>query len=110
MLKDRDDAEIARAILAVGYGEAIVSPASAARMARFFVDRSAGVAIAFPRLTASECDVPRLPAAGTNNQAIARRLGLRPKTVRDSVSITLGQPQVADRARAIVRARQAGMG
>ncbi len=110
VLKDMDDDEIARAILAVGHGEAIFSPALAARMVTFFAARPAGAAAAFPELTESERGVLRLMAQGVNNGAIAQRLGLSPKTVRNYVSTILGKLQVADRAQAIVRARQAGWG
>ena len=110
VLKDMDDDEIARAILAVGHGEAIFSPALAARMVTFFAARPAGAAAAFPELTESERGVLRLMAQGVNNPAIAQRLGLSPKTVRNYVSSILGKLQVADRAQAIVRARQAGLG
>ncbi len=110
VLKDMDDDEIARAILAVGHGEAIFSPALATRMVTFFAARPAGPAGAFPELTESERGVLRLMAQGVHNQAIAQRLGLSPKTVRNYVSSILGKLQVTDRAQAIVRARQAGLG
>jgi DNA-binding NarL/FixJ family response regulator len=110
VLKDMDDEEIARAIPAVGHGEAIFSPALAARMMTFFAARPAASAAPFPELTESERGVLRLMAAGANNQAIAQRLGLSPKTVRNYVSNIFGKLQVADRAQAIVRARQAGLG
>ncbi len=109
VLKDMDDEEIARAILAVGHGEAIFSPAIAARMMTFFAVRSSHSIVAFPELTASEQSVLRLLATGLNNGAIAQRLGLSPKTVRNYVSTIFGKLQVADRAQAIVRARQAGL-
>jgi DNA-binding NarL/FixJ family response regulator len=109
VLKDMDDDEIARAILAVGHGEAIFSPAIAARLVTFFAARPAGATGAFPELTESERSVLRLMAQGVNNQAIAQRLGLSPKTVRNYVSNIFGKLQVADRAQAIVRARQAGL-
>ena len=49
-------------------------------------------------------------AAGRGNHEIARRLVLSDKTVRNHVSNILGKLQVSDRAEAIVRARQAGLG
>jgi DNA-binding NarL/FixJ family response regulator len=109
VLKDLDDVEIIRAILAVGHGEAIFSPAIAARMVTFFAARPTGAAAAFPELTESERAVLRLMAQGVNNQAIAQRLGLSPKTVRNYVSNIFGKLQVADRAQAIVLAREAGL-
>jgi DNA-binding NarL/FixJ family response regulator len=110
VLKDMDDEEITRAILAVGHGEAIFSPAIASRLIGFFGARTRAVDLAFPDLTESEREVLRLMAHGTNNQAIATQLGLSPKTVRNYVSNILGKLQVADRAQAIVRAREAGLG
>ena len=41
---------------------------------------------------------------------IAARLYLSPKTVRNHVSNIFAKLQVADRAQAIVRAREAGLG
>ena len=51
-----------------------------------------------------------LIAAGRNNAQIAATLYLSPKTVRNNVSNVLTKLQVADRAEAIVRAREAGLG
>jgi len=65
---------------------------------------------AFPELTAREHDVLSLIAKGLSNAAIAERLVLSPKTVRNQVSNIFGKLQVADRAEAIVRARDAGLG
>ena len=51
-----------------------------------------------------------LIAGGRNNQEIARELYLSPKTVRNYVSNIFTKLQVADRAQAIIRAREAGLG
>lgn len=51
-----------------------------------------------------------LIAQGLSNTAIAERLVLSPKTVRNQVSNIFGKLQVASRAEAIVRAREAGLG
>ena len=51
-----------------------------------------------------------LIAAGRSNAEIADRLFLSPKTVRNRVSSIFDKLQVADRAQAIVRAREAGLG
>lgn len=64
----------------------------------------------FPALTAREHEVLDLIAAGRSNPDIARALVLSPKTVRNHVSNIFAKLQVADRAEAIVRAREAGMG
>ena len=110
VLKDSYDEDIRRAILAVGNGEAIFSPAIAARMMRFFAVRPAGPSEDFPDLTESELAVLRLMATGANNEAIAAQLGFSPKTVRNYSSNLFGKLQVADRAQAIVKARDAGLG
>ena len=49
-------------------------------------------------------------AAGYTNTAIASRLYLSPKTVRNYVSNIFTKLQVSDRPQAIVRAREAGLG
>jgi hypothetical protein len=47
---------------------------------------------------------------GHSNTIIAARLQLSQKTIRNNVSNILAKLQVADRAQAIVRARDAGLG
>jgi RNA polymerase sigma factor (sigma-70 family) len=63
----------------------------------------------FPELSDREREVLALLAQGTSNAEIAARLVLSPKTVRNHVSNILSKLQVADRAEAIVRAREAGL-
>ncbi len=109
VLKDMDDDEMTRAIVAVGHGEAIFSPAIAARMITFFANRPAQPATTFPELTESERNVLRLVARGLSNDAIAAQLSFSPKTVRNYVSNIFSKLHVADRAQAIVRARDAGL-
>ena len=108
VLKDAGDEEITRAILAVGKGEAIFSPAIALRMMQFFNARPALPQAIFPDLTESERNVLRLMAQGVSNDAIAEQLHFSPKTVRNYVSNIFSKLQVADRAQAIVKAREAG--
>jgi DNA-binding NarL/FixJ family response regulator len=114
VLKDADEAELLRAVRAVGRGEAIFGPAVASRVLAFFAappgGGAGGPAPAFPELTEREREVLDLMAAGHPNPAIARRLGLSPKTVGNYVSAVFGKLQVADRAEAIIRARDAGLG
>lgn len=110
VLKDTDDEELCRALLAVGNGEAIFSPAIAARMMRFFDQRPVAHQPLFPELSESERKVLHLIAQGESNQRIAERLALSPKTVRNYISSIFSKLQVADRAQAIVKARDAGLG
>ncbi len=110
VVKDADGEEVLRSIRAVGHGEAIFSPAIARRMVEFFaVPRSGARPHAFPQLSQREREVLGLIAQGVNSAAIADRLCLSPKTVRNHISNIFSKLQVADRAEAIVRAREAGL-
>ena len=109
VLKDMRDEDIARAIVAVGNGDAIFSPAIASRMMSFIAARPALPVEVFPDLTDSERNVLRLMAQGVSNDAIAQQLGFSAKTVRNYVSNIFSKLQVADRAQAIVKARDAGL-
>jgi DNA-binding NarL/FixJ family response regulator len=64
----------------------------------------------FAELTQREFDILELVAEGLDNHAIARRLVLSPKTVRNHVSNVLAKLNVADRSHAIVLSRQRGLG
>jgi DNA-binding NarL/FixJ family response regulator len=111
LLKDVDQDELVRAIKAVGRGEAIFSPAIAQRLIHYFAAlRPAAADLAFPELTDREREILQLIAQGYNNSAIAERLLLRTKTVQNHVSNIFSKLQVADRAQAIIRAREAGLG
>ena len=55
-------------------------------------------------------EVLDLIARGRSNTEIARQLYVSPKTVRNHISNIFTKLQVADRAQAIVRAREAGLG
>jgi len=61
-------------------------------------------------LSARESDVLELVARGLGNRAIADRLGIAEKTVRNHVTAVLGKLGVNSRAQAIVSARDAGFG
>lgn len=111
LIKGAEGEETLRAIRAVAHGEAIFSPTIAARLIAYFAHLRGGAALpAFPELTEREREILALIAQGLTNQAIAERLVVSPKTVRNQVSTIFGKLQVADRAEAIVRAREAGLG
>jgi DNA-binding NarL/FixJ family response regulator len=111
VLKDAQKDDMLRAIRAVGRGEAIFSPAVATRLIDFFAaPRPAVPPQAFPDLTDRERAILNLIAQGHNNPEIAARLVLSPSTVRNYVSNIFSKLQVVDRAQAIVRAREAGLG
>jgi len=110
LLKGADRAELVRAIRGVASGDAIFGPAIARRLVAFFAARPAVEAAVFPELTDREREILDMVARGLNNAEITQRLVLSPKTVRNHVSNIFSKLQVADRAQAIVRAREAGMG
>ncbi len=111
VLKGADQADIVRAVEAVGRGDVIFGPGVADRLLGFFAARQASRHHeAFPELTPREHEVLDLIAAGLSNDVIARRLLLSAKTVRNHISNVFTKLQVTDRAEAIVRARRAGLG
>ncbi len=110
LLKGADRSELVRAIRGVASGEAIFGPAVARRLVAFFASRPTVEAAAFPELTAREHEILDLVARGMSNSDITRRLVVSPKTVRNHISNIFSKLQVADRAQAIVRAREAGLG
>ncbi len=112
VLKDADEEEMVLAIRAVGKGEAIFSPAVATRVLAYFAASPLGGVPpqAFPTLTDREREILHLIAQGHPNPAIARQLSLSTKTVGNYVSNIFTKLQVADRAQAIIRAREAGLG
>ena len=111
VLKDAEQDDLLRAIQAVGRGEAIFSPGVAARLLDFFATPlPAAPRELFPSLTDREREILHLIAQGHSNGEIARRLSLSLKTVGNYASNIFSKLQVADRAQAIVRARDAGLG
>jgi DNA-binding NarL/FixJ family response regulator len=111
LLKGARRAEILRAIEAAGSGEVIFGPGIADRMMSYFRGlRARPAAEIFPDLTERERVVLGLIADGRDNGEIARELGLSVKTVRNHASNIFAKLQVAHRAQAIVRAREAGLG
>jgi DNA-binding NarL/FixJ family response regulator len=111
LLKGARRQEIVRAIESVGAGEVIFGPGIADRVMTYFSTvRARPTAEAFPELTDREREILGLIAQGRENAEIARELGLRVKTVRNHASNIFTKLQVAHRAQAIVRAREAGLG
>ena len=109
LLKDSGGEGVVHAIRAVTSGEAVFGPGVAERIIGFFsVPRSAQRA--FPELTEREEEILALVARGKSNQEIAAQLFVSVKTVRNHVSNILLKLQVADRAQAVIRARDAGIG
>ncbi|MGK5685506.1 response regulator [Actinoplanes sp. URMC 104] len=111
LLKGADRTEIIRAVLAVAAGESVYGTGIARRISDFFIGADADRATTvFPELTDRERQVLKLVAAGCGNHDIARRLALSEKTVRNHVSAILFKLQVGNRAAAVAKARDAGLG
>jgi DNA-binding NarL/FixJ family response regulator len=109
LLKGAEQHEIERAIRAVVAGEAIFGARIAERVIGYL--RSPPEAgTPFPALTPREREVLDRIAAGERNDAIASGLGLSVKTVSNHISSIFAKLAVADRAEAIVRARERGLG
>lgn len=110
LLKGADPTEVERAVRAVANGEILLGPAVAARAVAFLAGTRVGGPTPFPELTDREREVLDQVARGLDNLSVARRLNLSPKTVRNHLSNILTKLQVTDRAQAIVRAREEGLG
>lgn len=115
VMKGAHHAEILHTIRAVAAGQAVFGPAIAARMMNFFQGLNAapsqtGAVTAFPELTEREREVLNLIAQGVSNKDIAEKLVISAKTVSNHITSIFSKLQVADRAQAIVRAREAGLG
>ena len=111
LLKDSGGEGVVYAIRALTSGEAVFGPGVAERIIGFFsAPRPATPQRTFAELTEREEEVLSLVAQGKSNQEISRQLFVSLKTVRNHVSNILVKLQVADRAQAVIRARDAGMG
>ena len=112
ILKGADKAEVLRTVTAVAEGQALFGPAIAGRLTRVFqrAGQVEAAAAPFPDLTEREREVLELIAQGTSNNDIADQLRISAKTVSNHISNIFNKLQVADRAQAIVKAREAGLG
>jgi DNA-binding NarL/FixJ family response regulator len=111
LLKGADQVDVLRAIGAAAHGEAIFSPPIARRLMQYFANMQPILPqTAFPDLTEREREILGLIAMGKSNAEIAGELVLSPKTVSNHVSNIFSKLQVVDRAQAVLRARQAGLG
>jgi DNA-binding NarL/FixJ family response regulator len=110
LLKGARKANIVRAVHAVAQGDAISAHPSRSEMCYFAAPPTPTPADTFPELTARETQILQLMAEHRTDPEIAARLSLTPKTIRNNVSNIFTKLQVADRAQAIIAAREAGLG
>lgn len=114
VLKGAQPNELLQTIRAVARGQVLFGPAIATRIANFLNSQAVQYktsfpADAFPELTSRELEVLGLIAQGYKNKAIAQKLVISDKTVRNHITNIFSKLQVADRAEAIIKARDAGL-
>ena len=110
LLKGAEPEEVVRAVTTVASGGVVFGAVLATRITDFFARPRQQESVPFPELSPREHEVLDLVAAGMSNSQIAARLFLSQKTVRNHVSAVLTKLRAADRAEAIVRGRDAGLG
>ena len=109
LLKGSGRAEIEAALSAVAAGAAYFGRGVALVGLTAPATRPAVGHPAFPGLTERELEVLSLVAQGLSNAAIAGRLHLSDKTVRNYVSTVISKLDVRDRAAAVAVARDHGL-
>ena len=110
ILKGSQPSELLRAIQTVVEGETVITGQMAARLPALIASKPRGIPRALTHLTERETEILDLIAHGHPNPFIARRLGIRPKTVRNHVSNIFTKLGVDDRTAAIRLARDEGLG
>ncbi|WP_106403202.1 response regulator [Actinocorallia populi] len=111
ILKGAPRQETLRALHTVAEGGAVFSPGMTRSITTLLTARHTGSARqAFPALTTREREILDLLARGLTYRQIARRLVIADKTIRNHAGSIFAKLQVHDRAEAILRAREAGLG
>ncbi len=101
LAKDSTPAELCEAAVRLAQGKPVIPPPDTSAV------RTPTGALA--RLTPREVEVLRALATGASNDAIARRLGVSPKTLRNHISNTYHKLQIYDRAQAVIVAVREGL-
>jgi DNA-binding NarL/FixJ family response regulator len=108
LLKGAGRAEITDAVRRAAAGGAVFDPGPAGVVMAAATSSNADPLAGY-HLTARESDVLRLLTDGLTNEAIAARLGLSGKTVRNQVSAVLAKLGVHSRAEAAARGRSSDL-
>jgi DNA-binding NarL/FixJ family response regulator len=111
LLKDASAETLHAAIRAADRGESVLQPSVARRLMDEFSRLSQPGAAPAQRfdLSEREADVLRLLARGASNKDIASALGVVEGTVKNHVTRIFEKLEVADRAQAALKAREAGL-
>lgn len=112
VLKGASGDELVAATRSVARGDAVYGAAVAGRIRKFLAGQAETTdpETPLPILTTREREILDLLADGHTNAEIAQRLFLSPKTVKNNLSSVYAKLHVVDRAQAVVKARQAGLG
>lgn len=110
LLKEATSGDILRGIHSVSRGEAVLGAGVSERLLARLSGPAPDTAAPLPQLTPKEREVLDLVARGLDNVAIGKRLFLSEKTVRNRLSLILDKLPAANRAEAVARARDAGLG
>lgn len=110
LVKGAGPERVEHALRSVAAGDVVLDHALASAVSELAQANGATSTRPFPQLTDREFDVLALLAEGMDNQTIARRLYLSPKTVRNRVSSVFAKIQANDRSHAVVLARRLGLG
>ncbi|WP_199849731.1 response regulator transcription factor [Blastococcus sp. Marseille-P5729] len=117
LLKDAPAEELIAAVRHVASGEAVLAPATTARLVQHFVEGSARTASdqalqavqAVGSLTGREREITRLIARGLTNPEIADELYLSETTVKTHVRAILRKLGARDRVQIVITAYEAGL-
>jgi len=109
VLKDADQAELARVIKAVAAGESLMDSTIARRMLAIFDRMGGDQRDLFGRLTEREKGILQLIATGKSNKEIARQLGIADKTVRNHISNIYQKLHIYDRTQVVLYAAKRGL-
>jgi DNA-binding NarL/FixJ family response regulator len=110
LLKDAEPDDVAGGIRAVTSGQAIFGPGVAQRMLTFLSSAQPTADYPFPQLTERERLILERLAAGRRTGEIATELFLARKTVSNQLTSVFAKLGVADRAEAVAKAREGGLG
>jgi DNA-binding NarL/FixJ family response regulator len=110
LLKGAPRAELRASVHGIALGQAIFGPGVASRMLDLLQHGHAAQPSLFPSLTPRELDTLEALVDNHDVSAIAARLEITPKTVRNNIASVLTKLHVSDRAMAIDLARHAGIG
>jgi DNA-binding NarL/FixJ family response regulator len=110
LVKGAGPERVEHALRSVAAGDVVLDHALARSVGELAHARRSTPSRPFSQLTDREFDILALLAEGLDNQTIARRLVLSPKTVRNHVSNVFAKIQANDRPHAVVLARRMGLG